>query len=113
MFLLKIITRVGCFGITMLKVPTEKVPYLAINLILAKQMGWIVETTTNVFAVGSNLLMELPYGTTSVKPGTLSIQPKFPVCHSGKFPVQMERPFPSQEQSLVLSPTLDISLVNP
>ena len=43
-------------------------PYLAINLILAKQMGWVVETANNVFAVGPNLLMELPDGTTGVKP---------------------------------------------
>ena len=33
----------------------------------------------------------------TTKPGALSIYPKFPVCHSGKFPVQMERPFHSQE----------------
>ena len=43
-------------------------PYLAINLILAKQMGWVVETANNVFAVGPNLLMELPDGITGVKP---------------------------------------------
>ena len=46
----------------------KSVPYLAINLILAKQMGWVVETANNVFAVGPNLLMELPDGTTGVKP---------------------------------------------
>ena len=46
----------------------KSVPYLTINLILAKQIGWVVETANNVFAVGPNLLMELPDGTTSVKP---------------------------------------------
>ena len=46
----------------------KSVPYLAFNLILAKQMGWVVETANNVFAVGPNLLMELPDGTTGVKP---------------------------------------------
>ena len=56
MFLLKIITRLGCFDITRLTVPTEK------------QMGWVVETANNVFGVGPNLLMELPDGTTSVNP---------------------------------------------
>ena len=46
----------------------KSVPYLAIDLILAKQMGWVVETANNVFAVGPNLLMELPDGITGVKP---------------------------------------------
>ena len=46
----------------------KSVPYFAINLILAKQMGWVVETANNVFEVGPNLLMELPDGTASVKP---------------------------------------------
>ena len=46
----------------------KSVPYLAINLILAKQMGWVVETASNVFAVGPNLLMELRDGKTGVKP---------------------------------------------
>ena len=32
----------------------KSVPYLAINLILAQQMGWVVETANNVFAVGPN-----------------------------------------------------------
>ena len=38
------------------------------NLILAQQMGWIVQTANNVYGVGPNLLMELPEGITSVKP---------------------------------------------
>ena len=46
----------------------KRVPYFAINLILAQQMGWVVETARNVFAVGPNLLMELPEGIASVKP---------------------------------------------
>ena len=46
----------------------KNVPYLAINLILPKRMGWVVETSSNVFDVGPNLLMELPNGQTSVKP---------------------------------------------
>ena len=46
----------------------KRVPYLAINLILAQQMGWVVETANNVFAVGPNLLMELPDGISGVKP---------------------------------------------
>ena len=46
----------------------KRVPYLAINLMLAKRMGWVVETSSNVFDVGPNLLMEPPYGKTSVKP---------------------------------------------
>ena len=44
------------------------VPYFAINLILAQQMGWVVEIASNVYAVGPNLLMELPDGMTGVKP---------------------------------------------
>ena len=47
---------------------TKRVPYFAINLILAQQMGWVVETASNVYAVGPNLLMELPDGMTGVKP---------------------------------------------
>lgn len=31
-------------------------------------MGWFIETASNVFDVGPNLIMELPYGKTSVKP---------------------------------------------
>ena len=31
----------------------KSVPYLAINLIIAKQMGWVIETASNVFEVGS------------------------------------------------------------
>ena len=46
----------------------KSVPYFAINLILAQQMGWVVETASKVYAVGPNLLMELPDGMTSVKP---------------------------------------------
>lgn len=50
----------------------KSVPYLAImlfiNLMIAKRIGWLVETASNVFHVGPNLLMELPYGKTSVKP---------------------------------------------
>ena len=56
-------------------------PYLAINLILAKQMGWVVETASNVFEVGPNLLMELPDGITGVKPDPatcLNVQFTFP-----------------------------------
>ena len=45
----------------------KSVPYLAINLITAKQMGWVVETASNVFELGQNLLMELPEGITGVK----------------------------------------------
>ena len=46
----------------------KSVPYFAVNLMLAKRMGWEVEKSSNVFGVGPNLLMELPYGKTSVKP---------------------------------------------
>ena len=46
----------------------KSVPYLSINLMIAKQMGWVVETANNVFAVGPNLQMELPDGITGVKP---------------------------------------------
>ena len=46
----------------------KSVPYLSINLMTAKQMGWVVETANNVFAVGPNLQMELPDGITGVKP---------------------------------------------
>ena len=46
----------------------KSVPYFAINLILAQQMGWVVETASKVFAVGPNLLMELADGITGVKP---------------------------------------------
>ena len=46
----------------------KSVPYFAINLILAQQMGWVVETASKVYAVGPNLLVELPDGMTSVKP---------------------------------------------
>ena len=35
-------------------------------------MGWMVEKSSNVFEVGPNLLMELPYGKTSVKPDPVS-----------------------------------------
>ena len=45
----------------------KSVLYLAINLMIAKRMGWVVETASNVFDVGPNLLMELPQGITSVK----------------------------------------------
>ena len=46
----------------------KSVPYFAVNLMLAKRMGWEVEKSSNVFEVGPHLLMELPYGKTSVKP---------------------------------------------
>ena len=46
----------------------KSIPYLSINLMIAKQMGWVVEKTSNVFEVRPNLLMELPDGITSVKP---------------------------------------------
>ena len=46
----------------------KSVFYLSIKLMIAKQMGWVVETANNVFAVGPNLLMELPDGITGVKP---------------------------------------------
>ena len=46
----------------------KSVPYFAVNLMLAKRMGWEVEKSSNVFELGPNLLMELPYGKTSVKP---------------------------------------------
>ena len=46
----------------------KSVPYLAVNLMLAKRMVWVVETSSNVFDMGPSLLMELPYGKTSVKP---------------------------------------------
>ena len=46
----------------------ESVPYFAINLLLAQRMGWIKETASNVYDVGSNLLMELPNNQTFVKP---------------------------------------------
>ena len=40
----------------------KSIPYLSINLMIAKQMGWVVEETSNVFEVRPNLLMELPDG---------------------------------------------------
>lgn len=46
----------------------KSVPYFAVNLMLGKCMGWVVEKSSNVFEVGPNLLRELPYGKTSVKP---------------------------------------------
>ena len=56
----------------------KSVPYFAVNLMLAKRMGWVVEKSSHVFEVGPNLLMELPYGKTSVKtdPAT-SLNAKF------------------------------------
>ena len=56
----------------------KSVPYFAVNLMLAKRMGWVVEKSSNVFEVGPNLLMELPYRKTSVKP-----DPK--TCLNAKF----------------------------
>ena len=41
-------------------------------------MGWVVETSSNAYQVGPNLLTELPYGTTSVKPDPAS-------CLNAKF----------------------------
>ena len=46
----------------------KNVPYFAGNLMLAKSMGWVVEISSNVYEVGPNLLIELPYGKTSVIP---------------------------------------------
>ena len=46
----------------------KSVPYFAINLLLAQRMGWIKETASNVYDVGSNLLMEPPNNQTFVKP---------------------------------------------
>ena len=50
--------------------PTNQtsVPYFAINLLLAQQMGWIKETASNVYDVGSNLITELQNNQTTVKP---------------------------------------------
>ena len=45
----------------------KSVLHFAVNLMLAKRMGWVVEKSGNVFEVGPNLLMELPCGKTSVK----------------------------------------------
>ena len=50
----------------------KRVPYFAMNLILAQQMGWVVETASKVYAVGPNLLLELPDGMTGVKPDPTS-----------------------------------------
>ena len=52
----------------MVSVFRKSVSYLAVNLVLAKRMGWVLETSRNVFDVGPDLLMELPNGKTSVKP---------------------------------------------
>ena len=46
----------------------KSVPYFAINLLLAQRMGWIKETASNVYNVGSNLIMELQNNQTTVKP---------------------------------------------
>lgn len=46
----------------------KSIPYLSINLMIAKQMEWVVEKTSNVFEVRPNLLMKLPDGITPVKP---------------------------------------------
>ena len=50
----------------------KSVPYLA------QQMGWVVETARNVYAVGPNLLMELPDGLTGAKPNPAT-------CRNAKF----------------------------
>lgn len=42
----------------------KNVPYFAVNLMLAKSMGWVVEKSSNVYEVGPNLLVERPYGKT-------------------------------------------------
>ena len=46
----------------------KSVPYFAINLLLAQRIGWIKETASNVYNVGSNLIMELQNNQTTVKP---------------------------------------------
>ena len=46
----------------------KSVPYFAINLLLAQRMGWIKETASGVYDVGSNLIMELQNNQTTVKP---------------------------------------------
>ena len=56
----------------------KSVLYFAVNLMLAKRMGWVVEKSSNVFEVGPNLLMELPYGKTSVKSDHAT-------CHNAEF----------------------------
>ena len=45
----------------------KSVPYFAINLFLAQRMGWIKETASHVYDVGSNLIMELQNNQSSVK----------------------------------------------
>lgn len=47
---------------------SKSVPYFAVNLMLAKSMGCLVEKSSNVYKVGPNLLMELPNEYTSTKP---------------------------------------------
>ena len=46
----------------------KSVPYFAINILLAQRMGCIKETASNVYNVGSNLIMELQNNQTTVKP---------------------------------------------
>ena len=47
---------------------TDIDPPTAINLLLAQRMGWIKEKASNVYDLGSNLIMELQNNQTSVKP---------------------------------------------
>ena len=81
----------------------KSVPYFAINLILAQQMGWLVETARNVFAVGPNLLMELPDGMTGVKPNPAT-------CLNAKF--TFTQPIHVQEGLVYLSSVFSWRFVN-
>ena len=81
----------------------KSVPYLAINLILAQQIGWVVETARNVFVVGPNLLMELPDGITGVKPNPAT-------CLNAKF--TFTKPIHVVDRLLYLCSTFSWCFVN-
>lgn len=70
---------------------------------IAKQMGWVVENTSNVFEVGPNLLMELPDGITSVKPDPAT-------CRNAKF--TFTQPIHVADGLLYLFSTLSWRFVN-
>ena len=69
----------------------------------AKRMGWVVETANNVSDVGTNLLMELPYGKTSVKPDPAT-------CLNAKF--TFTKPIHVVEGLLCLCSTFSWRFVN-
>ena len=81
----------------------KSVPYFAMNLILAQQMGWVVETASKVYAVGPNLLMELPDGMTGVKPNPAT-------CLNAKF--TFTQPIHVQDGLVYLSSVFNWRFVN-